>query len=66
MQLSYDSTTVLLGICLREMNAYVHTNTCRNVSTGTFTMDLFTTAHNQKQPKCTLTDEGLNNCIIVT
>ena len=50
---SYDLAIPFLGIYLREMKTYTHTNTC----TWMFIVALFVTVNRWKQPKFPLTDE---------
>lgn len=62
IHLSYDSEVPSSGIHPREMEIYVHTNTCAHK----FITPLFIRDNYCKQPKCPSTNEWINLCDIYT
>lgn len=52
-----DSAIPILGIHTRELNTYVHTQTCTQIPRAA----LFIIAMKQKQPKYPSTDKWINN-----
>lgn len=56
MQLPYNLTIALFGICPREIKTYSHAKTYTQI----FTAALFIIDKNWNQPRCPTTDEWLN------
>ena len=54
--LLHNSAIMLLGICSKELNTYVHTKTC----TLMFIAALFIIAKTWKQPRCPSVGEWIN------